>query len=102
MSRLEQIQKMLKEDPRDTFLNFGLAMEYVKAGRSQEAVAQFERVIEFNPDEVAAYFQQGKTLVALGRIDQAKTALAQGIAAAERLGNTHAVAEMNELLTALG
>ena len=37
---------MLAAEPRDVFLNFSLAMEYAKAGRQEEAVTQFGRVIE--------------------------------------------------------
>ena len=50
MSRLDKIQRMLEADPQDAFLNFSLAMEYVKEGRSEEALAQFSRVVELDRD----------------------------------------------------
>lgn len=102
MSRLEQLKKLLNAEPQDAFLNFALAMEYLKMGRHDEALAQFGRVNEIDPEYVAAYFQKGNALVALGRREEAKAVLAQGIEAARRTGNAHAAGEMGELLQALG
>ncbi len=102
MSRLEQLEKLLAREPADVFLNFALAMEYFKGGRHEEALAQFDRVNEIDPDYVAAYFQKGNALVSLGRREDAKAVLRQGIEVARRTGNSHAASEMNELLTALG
>ena len=38
-SRKEQIEEMLALDPNDSFLRYGLAMEYVSAEQEVEAVA---------------------------------------------------------------
>ena len=37
-SRKEQIEHMLAADPNDSFLRYGLAMEYASAGQDEEAV----------------------------------------------------------------
>ena len=102
MSRLDKIQQMLKADPNDVFLNFSLAMEYVKENRHAEAVAQFERVTQLDPNHVAAYMQRASVLVILKRTDDARQALEQGIAAAKRVGDTHAAEKMTQALTLLG
>lgn len=102
MSRIEPIKKMLAAEPDDVFLNFSLAMEYVKADRPDDALEQFRQVSRIDPDYIPAYFQQGRMMIALERHDEARTVLAQGVAVAERIGDTHAVAEMNETLAALG
>ena len=102
MSRLEQIQNMLAADPQDAFLNFALAMEYVKSGQLEEAVAQFAKVSEVDPHNVASYFQRGNTLITLGRLHDASTVLREGIAVAERIGDHHAAGEMGEVLATLG
>lgn len=102
MSRLDKIQQMLKADPNDVFLNFSLAMEYVKENRHAEAVAQFERVTQLDPNHVAAYMQRASVLVILKRTDDARQALEQGIAAAKRVGVTHAAEKMNEMQKLLG
>ncbi len=102
MSRLEQIQKMLTAEPNDVFLNFGMAMEYVKADRLEDAVAQFARVNEIDPHYIAAYFQRGNTLITIGRLHDASAVLREGIEVAERIGDQHAAAEMGEVLATLG
>jgi tetratricopeptide (TPR) repeat protein len=101
MSRLEQLEKMLVAEPRDVFLNFALAMEYFKAGRHDEALTQFGRVNEIDPDYVAAYFHKANSLVALGRKAEAKPLLEHGIEVAKRTKNPHAASEMSDLLKLL-
>ena len=102
MSRLEQLEKMLKADPNDAFLNFGLAMEYARAGRAEDAIAQFVRVTELDPKYVPAYFQRGNYLVSIGRREEAKAALQEGIEVARQIGDTHAAGEMSEALAMIG
>jgi tetratricopeptide (TPR) repeat protein len=101
VSRLDQIEKLLAAEPQDLFLNFSLAMEYVKLGRPDDAIAQFARVIELDGDYVAAYFQQANTLVAMNRVEDARASLNAGIEAARRIGDDHAVGEMSDALALL-
>lgn len=102
MSRLEQIEKMLTDEPRDVFLNFSLAMEYAHAGRQEEAAGQFSRVAELDADYIAAYPQWANILMALDRKDAAKEVLTKGIAAAQRVNDKHAVEQMSKTLQMLG
>lgn len=99
--RIEQIEKMLASSPDDVFLNFALAMEQVKAGRQEQAVAGFRRVIELDPDYVPAYTQLSNTLIDLGRKEEAKTVLASGVEAATRAGDKHAAGKMSDKLKLL-
>ncbi len=48
MPSIEQLGKLLAAEPDDVFLNFALAMEYVGAGRLDDAVRQFARVLELD------------------------------------------------------
>jgi len=101
VSRLEKLKRMLEVDSDDAFLNFGLGMEYVKEGRHAEALAQFKRVQEIDPDYVSAYFQQGNACVAMEDIEGAIEVLGQGVAVAKRVGDKHAATQMSELLAVL-
>ena len=101
MSRLEQIEKMLQAEPNDAFLNFALAMEYVKLERHEDAVAQFGRASQCDPNYVPAHFQRGRTLAAMGRTEEAIQALQKGITVAQGIGDNHAASEMSELLATL-
>lgn len=99
MPRIEQIQQMLAAEPDDLFLSFALAMEYVKQGMQEEAVAQFARVSDLDPNHTAAHSQRADVLFALGRKDQARAALADGVAAAERAGDKHAADKMRQAIS---
>ena len=102
MPTIEQLTKLLAAEPDDVFLNFGLAMEYVRADRLDEALAQFAHVVELDPGYTVAYFQWGKTLLAANRHAEAREILARGVASAEAAGDKHARAEIKELLDAIG
>ena len=93
MSPLEPVRKMLENEPDDLFLNFALAMEYLKAGRAEEALTQLTRVRQIDPDHVPAYLQAGQALVSLGRKEEAKAMLTEGMAAAPFATTAGAVAD---------
>ncbi len=100
-TRLEQIEKMLAASPDDVFLNFALAMEQVKAGQHEQAIARFQRVTELDPNYVPAYTQWSNTLIALGRKGEAKAILSRGVEAATRAGDKHAAGKMRDALKLL-
>ena len=100
-SRLEKLQTLLKTEPNDAFLNFGLAMELAKVGQFDECLAQFDRVQQPDPHYIAAYFQKGRTLLSMGDADRARAELNRGIAAATESGDLHARGEMEELLASM-
>jgi predicted Zn-dependent protease len=101
MPRIDQLKVMLAKEPDDLFLNFSLAMELAKADQHEECLAQFTHVLELSPDYVAAYFHKGKALMKMRRMEEAKAALQQGIAAAGRCGDHHAESQMKQLLEAM-
>ncbi len=102
MTRRQKLERMLEKSPQDTFLNFGLAMELAKEGMIEEALAQFDRVLQIDPSYLTAYFQKGSTLINAGRVPDARTALIAGIAAARTLGDTHTQSEMQAMLDSIG
>src|SRR3972149_4618537 len=102
MARRKKLEQMLEKTPQDTFLNFGLAMELAKEGMTEEALAQFDRVLQIDPSYLTAYFQKGSTLINAGRAPDARTAFSAGIAAAQASGDLHAASEMQALLDTVG
>ena len=98
MSRMAKIQQMLQADPNDVFLNFSLAMEFAKEGQADEAVRQFARVTELDPNHVSAYYQQANALVGLDRDTDARQVLERGVEAARRAGDGHMVDKMSQML----
>ena len=101
MSRLEQLRAMLQDDPDDLFLNFGLAMELLKEGQVEEALAGFDRALQIDPGHAPAHQQKARALMQVGRKEQAVEALQAGIRAAQRSGDRHAVDDMQKTLQAM-
>ena len=101
MPSLEQLRALLRDDPDDPFLHFGLAMELHKEGQAEGALEEFERVNELDPDHAAAHQQRAGVLMDLGRKGDAIAALEAGIEAADRQGDRHAADDMSRMLSAM-
>jgi Flp pilus assembly protein TadD len=101
-TRLEKLKEMVAQNPADSFLRYGLAMEHRNAGDLESALAEFRVLIAGNPDYSAAFFQGGQTLERLGRVDEARDFYTKGIEVTTRKGETHARNEMQAALDLLG
>ncbi|PAY19768.1 hypothetical protein CKO51_09505 [Rhodopirellula sp. SM50] len=102
MSRKEKILAMLQEDPTDTFLRYSLAMELRTEGDHSSSLEKLDELARETPPYVPAFFMAAQQLVDLGRVDEARTRLRNGIDQARAQGDGHAAAEMSELLATLG
>jgi predicted Zn-dependent protease len=101
-SRREKIEAMLADDPQDTFLRYSLAMELQKEEDHQRSLAILRELMQEDPAYVPAFLMAGQQLTQLGRIEQARGALREGIEHARTQGNDHAAGEMSEFLAGLG
>jgi predicted Zn-dependent protease len=102
VSRREKIEAMLAEDPGDPFLRYSLAMELDKEGRHDASLDRFGELMREPTPYVPAFFMAAQQLARLGRIEEARTALRDGIEHARAQGNAHAAGEMSEFLASLG
>lgn len=100
-NRLQMLTEFLQQNPGDAFARYGLAMEYAKAGQTDQALTEFGKLLDLHPDYTNGYFMAAQTLERKGRTPEAKSMLEKGIAAAQRTGNKHALAEMNGMLEEL-
>jgi predicted Zn-dependent protease len=100
--RLEFLQKLTAQGAGEPFAWYGLAMEYRALERHDEALATFIALRERTPDYVPMYLMCGQMLEQLGRASDARAWLAWGIDAARTKGDSHAVAELEAALGALG
>ncbi len=102
-TRIEKIQAMLLEDPRDPFLRYTLAMEFRKLDENEKSLELLTELANHQePPYVAAFFMAAQQLVELDRTEEARTFLRDGIDEARRQDNHHAAAEMSELLSEIG
>jgi len=97
MDKLAALNEILSLDPTNAFARYGLAMEHNAQGNPEAALTEFTTLIGYNPDYVPAYQMSAQTLAKLGRTDEALTRLHDGIAAANRTNNQHALAEMEAM-----
>jgi hypothetical protein len=101
-SRRERIESMLADDPGDTFLRYSLAMELEKEGENERSLEFLRGLMADYPAYVPAFFRTGQQLAGLGRINEARAALRDGIEYARQQGDAHAAGEMSEFLASLG
>jgi len=102
MSRLEILQSMVTQNPKDSFSRYGLAMEYANTGSLDKAVEEYDSLLEFNPDYAAAYYHGGQALEKLGRLDDARRMYQRGLEATRRIGDGHTHSEIQAALDILG
>lgn len=100
-TRRTVLEEFVAQKPGDAFARYGLALECAKAGDDQAALGHFHKLLEDHPDYVAGYFQLGQLLERLGRVDEARKRLSDGIVAAQKAGDLHARDEMQAALTLL-
>ena len=100
-NRMEMLRNMLDQNPSDSFARYGLAMEYVRGGDLETAVAEFRTLLEHNPDYAAAYFHGGQALEKLGRVQDARAMYEHGIHVTTRTGDRHTRSELQAALDLL-
>jgi predicted Zn-dependent protease len=97
-SRIDIFVEMVKQQPDDAMIWYGLASEYVKIEKWSEAADALRNVLRINPDYTAAYQMLGTTLMNQGQGEEAVSIWTQGIAVAERTGAWKAKQHMDGLL----
>ncbi|MFZ0412584.1 MAG: tetratricopeptide repeat protein [Candidatus Acidiferrales bacterium] len=100
-SRREMLEQFLADKPGDAFARYGLALECVKLDDQPAATEHFRKLIEEHPQYVAGYFQYAQLLGRVGRTEEARKLLSDGIVVAAQAGDMHARDEMQAALTLL-
>src|SRR5215210_741255 len=94
-----KLEASLAEDPADTFLRYGLALQCLREGDMAEGRQRLLALIADHPDDqVAAYQQLGQSYAESGEAGRAVEVLREGIAKANARGDWHAAGEMEGLL----
>jgi predicted Zn-dependent protease len=93
---------MLVDEPHDKLLRYGLALELEKTAEHDRSLELLRGLTKEQPPHVPAFFMAAQQLVRLGRVNEARTELREGIEAARVAGDQHAAGEMSEFLASLG
>ena len=101
MDKLAGLKEILALDPKNSFARYGFAMELAGRGEIDTALTEFSTLLANDPNYTAAYFMAAQTLATAGRNSEAIERLKAGIACATRVGNDHAISEMQAMLDEL-
>ena len=101
-ARLEALKSMVAQSPGDSFLRYGLAMEYRNSGDLESAMGEFQTLMNAAPDYTATYFHAGQTLERMGKLEEARQVYQTGIEVTGRKGDQHARGELQGALELLG
>jgi thioredoxin-like negative regulator of GroEL len=99
--RISQLKEILQLNPTDSFARYALGMEYSNSQQVDAAVAEFQTLLQHNPNYVNAYFMAAQALAGAQRNEEAIGLLREGISTAQRTNNRHAESEMQALLDEL-
>ena len=99
--RLAFLEKVTAEGTEDPLAWYGLAMEYRKLERWDEALQTFTSLRTRTPDYVAMYLMCGQMLSEANRKDEAREWLESGMTAARAKGDAHALSEIESALSTL-
>ena len=96
--RIEAFKAMVAAQPEQEMVWYGLANEYVKLERWDEAAEALRQVVKLNADFTAAYQMLGTALMNQGRREEARRVWADGIEVANRTGAWKARQHMEGLM----
>lgn len=100
-NRLAALLNLQKKDPNDSFLQYGIALEYMSVKNYKEAEKYFKILLSRDPKYVPAYMQYALLKANQNEIEDAKDLYKQGIKIAKESGEIHAAKEMEEFLDEL-
>jgi tetratricopeptide (TPR) repeat protein len=101
-SRIEVLRGLVEQDPANARVRHMLANELGNAGEWERALAEYETLVQADPDYIPGYFQAGRLAEGRGELEVARAWLERGLEAAARTGDKHAANEMQSALELLG
>jgi len=101
-TRREKIEALLKDEPEDQFLRYGLAIEFENEGQFEESAKVFKSLMNDPVPHVPSFLRGAQLFVRMDEIEEARAALRTGIEIARSRGEMHPAGEMAELLMTLG
>ncbi len=98
-ARATALRALLEQDPNNSFVRYGLALDHVNSGDLESGVAEFRTLIANDANYCAAYYHGGQSLEKLSRPEEAAELYRQGIEATLRTGDGHTRSELEAALS---
>jgi len=77
--RVDTLRRMVESRPDDPRARFGLAVEYLSSGRTEEGIQALRSYLDIGSDEGNAWGRLASALIELGRPEEAREAWTKGI-----------------------
>lgn len=100
-NRLEGLLNLYEKDKKDTFVIYGIALEYLSLKDYEESEKYLKILLENERGYIPAYMQYAQLKEKLNQLDEAKELYRQGIKIAKEAGDRKAAVEMEEFLDEL-
>ena len=94
MNRIEKLKEFLATDPKDSFVQHALALEYVKCGDDEEARKWFENLLAANENYIGSYYHLAKLLERQGKTEDAIRVYEKGMVKAKEAKDQHSYLEL--------
>ncbi len=94
INRLDQLLKLRKESPKESFLLFALAKEYENREDWEQAKKYYHQLIEQDPKYVGCYYHLGKVYELLGDEEKALSCYTSGLKVAVEENDMHSHREL--------
>ena len=101
IDRLNSLLELHKKDPMDSFVTYGIALEYISARDYHRADEYLSVLLKNDPKYVPAYMQYAMLKEKMDEVEEAKNIYKKGIIVAKELNDIKAVREMEEFLNDL-
>ena len=99
--KIEQFKKVLKLDPNDETLWFGLGKAYMAEENWPEAISALESCIQVKPTYSAAFYALAQSLQKHHDIEKCRDVCTKGIEVATANGDLMVIKNLEELKAAL-
>jgi tetratricopeptide (TPR) repeat protein len=99
--RIEMLEKLIAQGSKDPFVRYARALELRGLGELERALAALDEVRTLHPDYVPTFLMAGQVAAQLGRTDEARAWLSQGVDVARVARDEHARSELQAALDAL-
>ena len=96
--RLNRLKEFLLQSPEDSFLRYGIALEYAGMGNESEAIKHLEDLKNHDSEYLPTYYQLGKLYEKKRQNEWAILNYRQGIEIAKRQKDNHTLSELNAAL----
>jgi predicted Zn-dependent protease len=99
--RLQMLEAMIAKGTTDPFVRYARALELRGLGQLEAAYDAFVELRGLHPRYVPTFLMAGQVAISLGRSDDARAWLSDGVIIAREEGDEHARSELQQALDAL-